>query len=282
MEAVAKRRALGRGLGALIPGDYGAEPETPEVEALPPSVLPISAIRPNPNQPRQLFDATAIAELAASIREKGVLQPLLVRPHDGAYQLIAGERRYRAAMAAGMDQVPVIVRDVDDTEVLELALIENIQRENLNPLEEATAYSRLIDEFHLTQQQIAARVSKDRSTIANTIRLLSLPEEVRRDIESGNLSPGHARALINLEEDDAKIELAREIVHKRLTVRQAEQLAKTRRQPTHDVELVACERRLTETLGTKVRISTRRNGAGKIEIDYYSLEQLNGLIDRLQ
>ncbi len=281
MEASAKRRALGRGLGALIPTNVDAEPAVTVKVPVPTTVLPLSSIHPNPKQPRRIFAPEAIAELAASILEKGILQPLLVRPHNGSYQLIAGERRFRAALSAGIEQAPVVVRDVDDTEMLELALIENIQREDLNPMEEAVAYSRLLDEFSLTQQQIADRVSKDRSTIANTLRLLSLPEEVRRAIEAGTLSAGHARALILLEAEEAKIEMAREIIRKRLTVRQAEQMAKVKRNVEPDIEAQACERRLTESLGTKVRINTRRNGAGKIEIDYYSLDQLNGLIEQL-
>jgi ParB family transcriptional regulator, chromosome partitioning protein len=281
MEAtIAKRRALGRGLGALIPTDLGTEIAA-VVEPQAPAVLPLSSIHTNPNQPRRTFEPAAIAELAASIREKGILQPLLVRPHQGMYQLIAGERRFRAALEAGLEHVPVVVRDVEDTEMLELALIENIQREELNPMEEAAAYGRLLDEFNLTQQQIADRVSKDRSTIANTLRLLSLPEEVRREIEAGRLSAGHARALMALEFDTAKIALAGEIIEKRLTVRQAEQMAKVRREAQPDLETQACERRLTEKLGTKVKISSKRNGSGKLEVTYYSLEQLNELIDRL-
>jgi len=280
MEAIAKRRALGRGLGALIPAEYPADPESVDVAA--PTTLALSEISPNPNQPRLKFDAAAIDELTASIREKGILQPLLVRPHAGAYQLIAGERRFRAAVAAGLERVPVVVRDVADAEVLELALIENIQRENLNPMEAASAYSRLIDELHLTHQEIATRVSKDRSTIANTIRLLSLPEEIRAEIEAGNLSAGHARALAALTDDSEKIELAHDVMRRRLTVRQTEQIAKTKRRPEQDIELQACERRLTNSLGTRVRIQQRRNGAGRIEIDYYSLDQLNGLLQRFE
>ncbi|HVM98322.1 MAG TPA: ParB/RepB/Spo0J family partition protein [Candidatus Acidoferrales bacterium] len=278
MEVTTKRRALGRGLGALIPADYSREDNKTESQ---PQFAPLADIRPNPLQPRQKFDDAAIAELTESIRQKGILQPLLVRRSGSGFELIAGERRYRAAQRAGLVDVPVTVRNVDDTEALELALIENIQRENLNPIEEARAYKRLTSEFRLTQEQIATRVGKDRSTVANTMRLLQLPESIRTDIESGNLSAGHARALIAMDSDSAKLDLAREIVSKRLTVRQAEQKAKLKLSQPSDPEQRAVEERLTLTLGTKVRITTRKGGAGRIEIDFYSLDQLNGLIDQL-
>jgi ParB family chromosome partitioning protein len=269
---VAKRRALGRGLGALIPSGYQEESQ---------SYLPVTAIQPNPLQPRQAFDQAAIDELAESIRQKGILQPLLVRRINGAYELIAGERRFRAAQQLGMEQVPVTVRDCADGEMLEVALIENIQRENLNPLEEARAYRRLGDEFNLTHDEIAKRVGKDRSTVANTVRLLQLPQEVQREIERGTLSAGHARALVNAGPEAAKIKLAREVVARRLSVRETEKLAKRHVRPLADVEVRAAEQRLTEALGTRVRLHSRRAGAGKIEIEYYSLEGLNALIDRL-
>lgn len=271
---LAKRRALGRGLGALIPSNYQEEKSTQ-------LSVPLAAIQPNPLQPRQAFDEGAIDELARSIREKGILQPLLVRRAGGGYELIAGERRLRAAQRLGLDQVPVTIRECADGEVLEMALIENIQRENLNALEEARAYRRLSDEFQLTQDEIAKRVGKDRSTVANTLRLLQLPQEIQREIERGALSAGHARALVNAGSEAAKLKLAHEIVARRLTVRDTEKLAKRQLRPTADVELQAAEHRLTEALGTRVRLHTRRGGAGKIEIDYYSLEGLNALIDRL-
>jgi len=271
---LAKRRALGRGLGALIPNTYQEE----KSDQL---YVPVAAIQPNPMQPRQAFDQAAIDELAESIRQKGILQPLLVRRVNGAYELIAGERRLRAAQQLGMEQVLVTIHDCADGELLEIALIENIQRENLNPLEEARAYRRLGDEFKLTQEEIAKRVGKDRSTVANTVRLLQLPQEVQREIERGTLSAGHARALVNAGPEAAKIKLAREIVARRLTVRETEKLAKRHARPQADVELQAAEHRLTEALGTRVRLRTRRGGAGKIEIEYYSLEGLNALIDRL-
>jgi ParB family chromosome partitioning protein len=273
---LAKRRALGRGLGALIPSSY-----RPEEKLEQQTYIPLSLIQPNPQQPRQAFAEAAITELAESIRQKGILQPLLVRQVAGGYELIAGERRLRAAQRLGMDQVPVTIRKADDGEALEMALIENIQREDLNPMEEARAYRRLNDEFHLTHDEIAKRVGKDRSTVANTVRLLQLPQEVQREIEAGTLSAGHARALINAGSEAAKIKLAREVVARRLTVRETEKLAKQHARPVADVELRAVEHRLTEALGSRVRLHPRRGGAGKIEIEYYSLEGLNALVDRL-
>jgi len=240
-----------------------------------------ASIQPNPHQPRQTFSEESIDALAESIKQKGILQPLLVREVEGGYQLIAGERRYRAAQRLGLDQVPVTIRQADDGEALEMALIENIQREDLSPLEEASAYRRLIDEFHLTQEQIATRVGKDRSTVANTLRLLQLPDAIKRDIERGLLSAGHARALVTAGSDAAQLALASEVVARRLTVRQTEQLAKRSTRPAADADHRAAEQQLTEALGTKVRIAHRRNATGRIEIDYYSLAELNGLIDRL-
>ena len=275
MEATNKRRALGRGLGALIPSTYAAE------ETRADAVVPVSAIRPNPMQPRQRFADEAIDELAESIRQKGILQPLLVRRTSGGFELIAGERRLRAAQRVGMENVPVLVRDVNDPEMLELALIENIQRENLNPIEEARAYRRLMEEFDLTQEEVAARVGKERSTVANTLRLLQLPDAVKAQIEQGLLSAGHARALAAADSDAAKIQLAQEVIGRKLTVRQAEHLAKQRRaQPAAD-DLHVAEQRLTEALGTRVRLVHGRNASGRIEIQYYSLDELNGLIDRM-
>jgi ParB family chromosome partitioning protein len=274
MEAI-KRRALGRGLGALIPSAYGSE------EAPHDSVVPLAAIRLNPMQPRQAFADEGIEKLAESIRQKGILQPLLVRRSNGGYELIAGERRLRAAQRLGMGEVPVLVRDASDGEMLEMALIENIQREDLNPLEEARAYRRLVEEFQLTQEDIAARVGKDRSTIANTMRLLQLPPELQSQIERGALSAGHARALAAAPSAAMKIQWAQEVIAQGLTVRQTEHLVKRRVRPPAAPEVAAAEQRLTEHLGTRVRVLHGRNGAGRIEIEYYSLEELNGLLDRL-
>jgi ParB family transcriptional regulator, chromosome partitioning protein len=276
MDVMGKRRALGRGLGALIPAAY------PPADAPGETLVPLAAIQPNPLQPRQTFAEDGIDELAESIRQKGILQPLLVRRVSGGYELIAGERRLRAAQRAGLEHVPITVRDIpNDGELLEIALIENIQRENLNPLEEARAYRRLNDEFHLTQDEIAQRVGKDRSTVANTLRLLQLPSQIQRDIERGVLSAGHARALVTAGSDTAKIKLAHEVVTRRLSVRQTERLAKQNGDALADTEQRAVEERLTEALGTRVRLVPRRDGSGRLEIEYYSLDGLNGLLDRL-
>jgi len=275
MDVIGKRKALGRGIGALIP-HAGAAADQPAG-----SLVPLAAIRPNAFQPRQHFADDSIDELTESIRGNGILQPLLVRRVGGGFELIAGERRLRAAQGLGMEQVPVMVREASDREMLEMALIENLQREDLNPLEEGRAYRRLVDEFHLTQEEVAARVGKDRSTVANTLRLLHLPDEIQTAIERGLLSAGHARALVNAGADGTKIDLARQVVARRLTVRETEQLAKQRVRPRADAEQRAVEEQLTESLGTRVRLVTRRNGKGKIEIEFYSLEELNGLIGRL-
>jgi len=273
---IAKRRALGRGIGALIPNAVPAD------EARATTVVPLVAIRPNPHQPRRNFPQAAIDELADSIRQKGILQPLLVRQDDTGYELIAGERRYRAACQLGLADVPVIVREATEGEMLEISVIENIQREDLNPLEEARAYRRLIAEFDLTQDEIAARVGKKRSTVANTIRLLQLPEAIQEQIECGALSAGHARAIASLNEEKAKLDLAQNVLAHRLSVRQTENLAKRQtRSVVADHEQRAVEERLTETLGTRVRLVSRRDGRGRIEIEYYSLDELNGLVDRL-
>lgn len=278
METAAKRRALGRGLGALIPG-AGGEQNSAHV-----TLVALASIRPNPMQPRQQFREEAVAQLAESIRQKGILQPLLVRQIGDVYELIAGERRLRAAERAGLTRVPVAIRDVADEEMLEIALIENIQREDLNPIEEARAYKAMMSELNITQQELSERVGKDRSTVANAIRLLQLPEKIRGEIESGAISAGHARALAAVGSDRAKLELARRVISQRLSVRQTERLAKSSsgaKTPVTDHDSAEIERRLTESLGTRVRLQSKKGGAGKIEIEYYSFDQLNGLIDRL-
>lgn len=275
-----RRRALGRGLAALIPSAAaeGQPAEHTEDEKL----VPLDRIRPNRLQPRESFSDEAIAELADSIREKGLLQPLLVRRSGTGFELIAGERRYRAALRAGLDRVPVIIHDVDDRGSLEIALIENIQRENLNPLEEARAYQRLVREFGLLQQEIAQRVGKNRSTVANTLRLLNLPEEIQAKVATGEISAGHARTLLRLGSPEEQRLLAREITDNRLSVRNAEAQARSRtRMRTADADVRAAEFALSRALGTRAKIVAAKNGAGKIEIAYYSREELNGILARL-
>lgn len=269
-----ERRALGRGLGALIPiGPMNGSEEK--------NAVLLSEITPSQFQPREVFDDTAIGELAESIRRKGVLQPLLVRRTPGGYQLIAGERRFRAAQRAGLERVPVVIRDAGDHELLELALIENVQREDLNPLEEARAYRRLMDEFGLTQEQVAEKVAKDRSTVANTLRLLQLPDEVKEHIGRGRLSAGHARALINAGSAADQLALARQVVGRKMNVRDTEHLVRTQRRAASDPNHRAVEEQLAQALGTKVKLHLRRGGRGKIEVQFFSLAELNGLVDRL-
>ena len=222
-----------------------------------------------------------IDELAASIREKGLLQPLLVRPTANGYQLIAGERRFRAAQRAGLDRVPIVVREVDDVEALELALIENLQRENLNPVEEARAFKRLGDEFHLSQEDIATRVGKTRSAVTNSIRLLQLPPSVLAQLESGELSAGHGRSLLGLDSAAAQTALAKDAAARRLSVRDTEKLVRDRQTSADDVERRAVEADLARALGTRVHVKHHTDNSGRIIIEYFSLDELDGLLTRL-
>jgi ParB family transcriptional regulator, chromosome partitioning protein len=282
-----RRPALGKGLSALIP-------DVPE--PVRPGVLEVDVDRlsPNAHQPRLQMDDAKLEELAASIKANGIIQPILVRRSGDGYQIIAGERRWRAAQRAGLRTVPVVVREVSagDKQVLELALIENLQREGLNPVDEALAYQRLATEFSLTQDQIAAAVGKDRSSIANFMRLLRLPEEVRGDLASGALSTGHARALLALNDPTAQRHGAREVIARGLSVRETEALVKriastpaagaprTPTEPIKDVHTRAAEDRMRFALGAKVRI-TRRGKGGRIEIDFGSEDELNRIFEYL-
>lgn len=270
----ARRRALGRGLGALIPMADFQEPTARDGL----QHVALDSIQPNPFQPREVFADEAMRDLAASILEKGLLQPLLVRPLGSGFQLIAGERRFRAAQLAQLDSVPVIVRAAPDGESLELALIENIQRENLNAIEEARAYKRLLEEFHLTQDEVSRRVGKSRSAVANSVRLLQLPPEIQAQIRSGKLSAGHARSILALPAA-AQAAAATTITERGMSVRDAENL--TRRSPSEDVDVARAADELCRALGTRVRIRAKKGGSGQIEIEYYSLAELNGLIDKL-
>ncbi|MEW6427449.1 MAG: ParB/RepB/Spo0J family partition protein [Thermodesulfobacteriota bacterium] len=287
---------LGRGLGALLPGGVHGE----ESGNGPYFHCPIDSISPNPEQPRRTVDGEQLEELAQSIREKGILQPLVVRrTGNSGYQIIAGERRWRAARLANLREVPVIVREViDDGDQLELALIENVQRQNLNPIEEAESYSRLSMEFGLTQEEIARKVGKDRSTVANAMRLLTLPHMIHEDIAAGTVTAGHARALLLLKDQDELLQgLRDEIVARGLNVRQAEQLAKQmkngaarEKQPTAEGDKNGREAdalpksycsslsvNLQKYLGTKSRI-VQSGGRGKIEIEYCSADDLERLL----
>jgi len=287
---VEKPSRLGRGLAALI-GDM-APPEASRVTQFPsptgPRRVAVDLIGPNPNNPRRDFDPGQLEELTASIREKGVMAPLLVRPspsrRDG-YELIAGERRWRAAQRAGLHEVPVVIREVDDREALELAIIENVQRADLSPLEEAQGYEQLLEQFQYTQNDLAQVIGKSRSHVANTLRLLKLPEDVRGMLARGEMTAGHARTLITAEDPTA---LAQEIVSGGLSVREAEALTQKRPTPekpkaerkTKDADTVSLERRVSDALGLAVALDHKGEG-GRLEIRYASLEQLDALVARL-
>jgi len=264
------KRALGRGLGALIPG-AGEEEGSVEVS--------LDRITPNPYQPRRTFDQQALAELAQSISEHGLLQPIVLRPYGGDYQLVAGERRFRAAKIAGLGSLPAVIKDLDDSQVAEIALIENLQREDLNPIEEAVAYKKLIEEFNLTQEAVAQRIGKSRSAIANTLRLLNLNVAVQAMVSEGKLSPGHARTLLSL--GDAEQEAAAvEIVKHGLTVRAAEKSKKGRREKTKPLpnpNNVDVQQQLMEHLGTRV-VLEETDGKGRIIIEFYSPEDANRIV----
>lgn len=281
-----KKRGLGRGLSALM-ADVAPREEAPAQSAPLPGerMMPIERIEPNPDQPRRDFDLEPLTELSESIRERGIIQPLIVRknPRDSnGYEIVAGERRWRAAQMAQLHEVPVILRDFSDEEVLEVALIENVQREDLNPVEEALAYRQLTERFGHTQEQLATSLGKSRSHVANILRLLQLPEDVLHLLRDGRLSAGHARALITAPNAS---ELAREVVKKGLSVRQAEKLAKSGPAPTKprsappvkDADTRALEADLSANLGLKVAIDHAASGAGRISIAYRDLDDLDAL-----
>jgi ParB family chromosome partitioning protein len=276
-----KRPALGRGLSALIPDAV--------VPAVNERALDVDSdlLRPNQFQPRTTMDDAKIEELARSIRTNGIIQPIVVRRMEGGFEIVAGERRWRAAQRAGLLKVPIVVRDIPDERLLAVALIENIQREDLNPMEEAHAYRRLADDYQLTQEQIADAVGKDRSSIANYVRLLKLPQEVRANVGSGALSMGHARALLGLPDEATQLRVARDVVAKSLSVRETEALVKKATQPLplqppveKDVHTRAAEERLRFALGTRVRIARKRQG-GQIEIEFGSEEELQRIFEAL-
>ncbi|MDA0651681.1 MAG: ParB/RepB/Spo0J family partition protein [Proteobacteria bacterium] len=283
-------RELGRGLSALLGDERVKKPETIPADQRGLS-LPVEFLAPSRYQPRRIFNQDDITELTASVRERGVLQPILVRPSPnkpGYYEIVAGERRWRAAQAAQLHEVPVIVRDLSDEGVLEIALVENIQRADLNPLEEASGYLRLIEEFDHTQESLSRVVGKSRSHVANTLRLLTLPESVQRLVDQGKLSAGHARALIGAEDPAG---LAAKIAKSGLNVRQTEALVKREKSPRqsavstaprHDPDTTALERTISDVLGLKVTIEFRGEKAGgKVVVHYSNLDQLDEIIKRL-
>ncbi len=284
-----KKKGLGRGLGALI----SVNPETEPARAASHSAIPEEArildldpraITPNPKQPRKAFQEEALQELAESIKREGVQEPVIVRKKDGVYELVSGERRVRASIMAGLKAVPAICRDVSDTDMLKLGLIENIQREDLNPIELAQAYQALLEEFHVTQEQLADEVGKKRVTVTNTLRLLHLPEDIQGYVVDGTLSMGHARALLALSSAEAQRRAARKIIAEGLSVRQTEKLAapaepKPKKTPaSKDPNIAQVEEDLRRALGTKVTVHNKKNNRGKIEIEYYNLDDFERIL----
>lgn len=270
------KKALGKGLDALIPK---VEDSLIEVE--------IERILPGEAQPRLGFNEDSLRELAQSIKEKGIIQPIvLTRVGDGTFRIIAGERRWRAAKLAGLEKVPAIVKDVSPREAVEIALIENIQREDLDPVETARAFEKLINEFSLTQEELSQRVGKDRATIANYLRVLRLPEEIKNYLREGLITLGHAKAILSIDNEEKQLELCKLIIKKSLSVRQTEELARKflqerEKKPKKEIpEIVELEDRLTSELGTKVKIQ-HKGKKGKLEIYYNSLEQLEGILERI-
>ena len=286
-----KRKSLGRGLGALL-GDAEfnideALNDTPTQSAqAPDDRVDVNLLFPSPFQPRKDFDEEALNALVESVKEKGVLQPLLVRKKNGRFEIIAGERRWRASKLAGLQTVPIIVKDMDDKEVLEVALVENLLRENLSAIEEAEGFQRLIDEFSHTQEALAQIVGKSRSHVANTLRLLNLPDPVKDLVREGTLSAGHARALVGL--DNAET-LAKQIVAKDLNVRQVEELVAKQKNPevkepkkAKDEDIVEIEKDLNKNLGLRIKISPSKQGGGKVVLQYASAAELDMIIDILE
>jgi ParB family chromosome partitioning protein len=284
-----KNRGLGKGLGALLPNMDDDANNGPQME------LEINLITANPYQPRREFSNEKLTELADSIRIHGIIQPLLAREIDGKYQLIAGERRLRAAKLAGLTTVPVVIKEMSEQSMMEVAIVENIQRENLNPIEEAEAFRRLMNEFYLTQDDIAKKVGKSRPAIANTLRLLNLPKEVQNDLGSGTLTMGHARALLGLRTPEEQKHIWAQIQLQQLSVRETEELIRKLNEPPavsretkiktsiisdRDPNIQLVEEELQQTLGTKVTIKEKGKG-GKIEIDYYSTEEFERICEKL-
>ncbi len=275
-----KKSNLGRGLDALIPKEEKQQGYI---------VASINEVKPNQTQPRKEFDERAISELASSIKEKGILQPLVVRTLERGYEIIAGERRWRAAQRAGVTRVPLIVKEASDKEVMELALIENLQREDLNPIEEAIAYQHLIDEYEMTHEDVSRQIGKERSTITNQLRLLRLPEEAKAALISGDITAGHARAILSIESLAEAREALNAIQKQRLSVRNTEQLikkiSKRKKKESNtgeeDIYLRQVTDDLKNALSTQVRIVDKQ-GKGKIEIDYYSIEELERLTSILK
>jgi len=289
-------RGLGKGLDALIPVSNDVKSKKVngpgEKEKGPETLVKITMVEPNREQPRKTFDEDALNELAESIKQFGLLQPILVQDRKDHYEIIAGERRWRAAKIAGLKEVPVIIKNLTEQEIVEISLIENIQRENLNPIEEALAYKKLLNEFHLKQEEVAERVSKSRTAVTNSMRLLKLEEEVQKMVVDEMITTGHARALLGIEDGEQQIACAKKIVDEKLSVRDIEKLVKNMNKPAKEkkaskdksVDFIYqdIEEKLKLSLGTKVSVSAKENGAGKIEIEFYSNDDLERLLEILK
>lgn len=297
---MALKRGLGKGLDSLIPTNVMMESEIKHATVSTASsaeegkdgtlMVKLSKVEPNREQPRKNFDEDSLQELAESLKQFGMLQPILVQNRGDYYEIIAGERRWRAAKIAGLKEVPVIVRELTDQEIVEISLIENIQREDLNPIEEAQAYKRLLTEFHLKQDEVAERVSKSRTAVTNSMRLLKLCDEVQKMVVDDMISTGHARALISIEDPEEQYLIAQKIFDEKLSVREVEKLVKDLHKPpkppkeenkTLQAIYQEISERLKQSLSTKVSVSAKQNGAGKIEIEFYNHEDLERLLERI-
>lgn len=297
---MALKRGLGKGLDSLIPTNVMMESEVKHATVSTASsaeeekdgtlMVKLSKVESNREQPRKNFDEDSLQELAESLKQFGMLQPILVQNRGDYYEIIAGERRWRAAKIAGLKEVPVIVRELTDQEIVEISLIENIQREDLNPIEEAQAYKRLLTEFHLKQDEVAERVSKSRTAVTNSMRLLKLCDEVQKMVVDDMISTGHARALISIEDPEEQYLIAQKIFDEKLSVREVEKLVKDLHKPpkppkeenkTLQAIYQEISERLKQSLSTKVSVSAKQNGAGKIEIEFYNHEDLERLLERI-
>ena len=289
-------RGLGKGLDSLIPNTIGeskgkADKGTGTENKNPETMVKLTAVEPNRDQHRKNFDEDALLELAESIKQFGLLQPILVQERDGYYEIIAGERRWRAAKIAGLKEVPVIIKNLTDQEIVEISLIENIQREDLNPIEEAQAYKRLLNEFHLKQDEVAERVSKSRTAVTNSMRLLKLCDEVQQMVVNEMITTGHARALLSIEDPEEQYMIAQKVFDEKMSVREVEKLVKNLHKPekpkkaeNKSLEVIYqnIEEKLKESLGTKVSISSKDNGAGKIQIEFYDHDDLDRLMEYIR
>ena len=288
-------RGLGKGLDSLIPNSIGEAKEKKESKEKvenknPETMVKLSMVEPNGEQPRKNFDEDSLLELAESIKQFGLLQPIIVQDRKNHYEIIAGERRWRAAKMAGLKEIPVIIKNLTNQEIVEISLIENIQREDLNPIEEAQAYKRLLEEFNLKQDEVAERVSKSRTAVTNSMRLLKLCDEVQQMVVNEMISTGHARALLSIEDPEEQYMIAQKVFDEKMSVREVEKLVKDLHKPekapkkeNKSLEVIYqnIENRLKESLGTKVSISPKNNGAGKIEIEFYNHDDLDRLMEQL-